>query len=113
MRSAAEHDLSPLTKALGTFSSGLTIEPTGDAGAGKADEDALWLFRCFMVEAQRLVTHAASSAENIQQAKAGAESVIRGVWRGGVERGGGVGRCRQRDGRRGSTLAILSIRSLE
>ena len=31
-----------------------------------------------MAEVRRLVRHAASSAENIQQAKAGAESAIRG-----------------------------------
>lgn len=33
-----------------------------------------------MAHAQRLVTHVASSAENIQQAKAGAESAIRGFY---------------------------------
>ena len=50
----------------------------GDARAGKEDEDALWLFRSFMAEAQKLVAHTVVSAENIQQAKAGAESAIRG-----------------------------------
>jgi hypothetical protein len=38
-----------------------------------------------MAEAQKLVTHAARSAENIQQANAGAESAIRGF----EELGGG------------------------
>ncbi len=41
--------------------------------------------RRFMPEVRRLVCHAAGSAENIQQAKAGAESAIRGF--------GKVGRC--------------------
>ncbi len=45
--------------------------------------------------------HPASSPENLQQAKAGAESAIRG-WRGVVERGGGVGRGRQCDRQRRS-----------
>ena len=43
-----------------------------------ADQDSLR--DTVMAEAQKLVVHAAGSDENIQQAKAGAESAIRGVY---------------------------------
>ena len=53
-----------------------------------------------MAEAQKLVAHTAGSPENIQQAKAGAESAIRGLyselgWQAAVTwaEGGNAARC--------------------